>query len=180
MLTDVQKEKLAHLFKVMDSDQNGFVAWDDYQRLATNIASSRGWKAGSDQFEQLMGQYKFGWEQATPFADKKKGMDLERWYAYNDALLSTPGIYDALVRPAAHMIFDTFDVDGDQKVTVKEWREFFRAYSIDPAQADKCFGKYDLNGDGYVSRSELVDLVGQFYLSSDPGAPGNLLFGPYN
>jgi Ca2+-binding EF-hand superfamily protein len=47
-------------------------------------------------------------------------------------------------------------------------------------EAEKCFDKIDLNGDGYVSRSELVDLVGQFYLSSDPTAPGNLLFGRYS
>ncbi len=178
MLTDVQKQKLAHQFRVMDSDRNGYIEWADYDRIVKNITGTRGFKPGMQEYEALLGQYRYGWEQAAPFADEK-GLSLQRWLDYSDGVLSTPGIYDTLVRPTAGMIFDTFDLDGDQKVSVKEWREFFRCYSIDPDEADGCFEKYDLNGDGYVSRSELIDLVGQFYLSSDPGAPGNYLFGRY-
>jgi Ca2+-binding EF-hand superfamily protein len=179
MLTDVQKQKLTRLFHVMDADGNGRIEWADYDRIASNIAGTRGYEPGSAEFEELMAQYRYGWEQAAPFA-REDGIDLESWFGYHDAVLLTPGIYDTLVRPTAGMIFDTFDVDGDQKVSVEEWREFFRCYSIDPAEADDCFGRYDLNGDGFVSRSELVDLVGQFYLSSDPAAPGNYLFGGYS
>lgn len=179
MLTPLQKQKLIHLFHVMDSDRNGQVEWADYERIAVSIAGTRGHEPGSLEFEELMEQYRYGWEQAAPFADEK-GISAERWLEYNDAMLRTPGIYDALVQPIAGMIFDTFDADGDQRVTVQEWREFFRCYSIDPNEADLCFEKYDLNGDGYVSRSELVDLVGQFFLSSDPSAPGNYLFGSYS
>lgn len=178
MLTDLQQQKLRHLFGVMDSNGDDHLEWEDYERIAQNIADARGYDRSSDEYQQLIGQYKYGWEQAAPFIEDG-GMDLGRWMAYNDALLGTPGVYDTLVRPAAEMIFDAFDLDGDQKVSVEEWREFFRAYSIDPDEADECFDEYDLNGDGYVSRSELIDLVGQFYLSADPDAPGNLLFGRY-
>jgi hypothetical protein len=179
MLTDVQTRKLTHLFDVMDSDDDGFVEWEDYERIALKITSQRGYPPGSAEYEGLMGQYRFGWQQASPFADER-GMSLEKWLQYSDAMLTTPGIYDVLVRPTAGMIFDTFDEDGDQKVSVKEWREFFRCYSIDPDEADRCWDKYDLNGDGFVSRSEIVDLVGQFYLSSDPTAPGSYLFGTFD
>ena len=179
MLTDVQKQKLAHLFNVMDSDGNGIVEWDDFERIADNIASTRDLEPGSQEYEALMGQYRYGWEQAQPFVEGA-GMNRDQFLASYDAILGTPGVYDTLVRPSAGMIFDIFDMDGDHKVSVNEWREFFRCHSIDPDEADRCFGKYDLNGDGYVSRSELVDLVGQFYLSSDPEAPGNYLFGTYS
>jgi Ca2+-binding EF-hand superfamily protein len=178
MLTDLQKQKFIHLFGVLDSDDNGYVDWADFERIATRIADKRSYQPGSQEYEGLMAQYGYGWEQARPFADEN-GMGLDKWLAYNDALLSTPGVYDTLVRPTAGMIFDTFDEDGDQKVSVSEWRDFFSCYSIDPIEADECFPRFDLNGDGYVSRSELVDLVGQFYLSSDPAAPGNYLFGAF-
>lgn len=178
MLTDLQKQKFTRLFHVIDSDHNGLVEWADYERIAQNIAGARGYSPGSSEYEGLMGQYRFGWEQSRPFAEGS-GLTLDRWIEYHDAILRMPGIYDALVRPSAGMIFDAFDLDGDQKVSLPEWREFFRAYSIDPDEADRCFDKYDLNGDGYVTRSELIDLVGQFYLSSDPDAPGNYLFGGY-
>jgi Ca2+-binding EF-hand superfamily protein len=178
VLTDVQKQKLRHLFGVMDSNGDQHLEWGDYEGIAKNIADTRGYDPSSAEYQALIGQYKYGWEQAKPFVEND-GMDLDGWMAYNDALLSTPGVYDTLVRPAAEMIFDAFDLDGDQKVSVEEWRAFFRCYSIDPGEAEDCFEKYDLNGDGYVSRSELIDLVGQFYLSADPDAPGNYLFGSY-
>lgn len=179
MLTDVQRKKLTHLFNVMDGDGNGRVEWADYQRIANNIASARGWKPGSAEHEAVIGKYRQGWEMAEPFAGEK-GLALEKWLEYSDHIMSTPGAYDALVRPSAQIIFDTFDRDGDEKVSLAEWREFFKAYSIDPDEAEDCFEKYDVNGDGYVSRSELVDLVAQFYMSSDPKAPGNWLFGQFN
>lgn len=178
MLTDVQKKKLTHQFHVMDGDDDGLLEWADYQRILDNIAATRGYGPGSPEYECLLAQYRYGWEQAQPFV-ADGAMTVEKWLEYNDALFGTPGIYDSLVRPVAGMIFDTFDADGDERVTVDEWREFFRCYSVDPREADECFDKYDLNGDGYVSRSELVDLVGQFFLSSDPSAPGNYLFGTY-
>jgi Ca2+-binding EF-hand superfamily protein len=178
MLTDVQKKKLTHQFSVIDSDRNGRIEWADYQRIVDKIAATRDYEPGSEPYETLLGQYRYGWEQAQPFVEDG-GLTADKWLAYSDALFSSPGIYDTLVRPTAGMIFDTFDADGDGKVSVAEWRDFFRCYAVDPAEADQCFPKYDLNGDGYVSRSELVDLVGQFYLSSDPDAPGNLLFGRY-
>lgn len=178
MLTDIQKQKLKHLFTVMDNDDNGSVEWDDFERIADNIASTRGYAPGSEEYEALMGQFRYGWEQSQPFFEGS-GMNEEQFLASYDAILSTPGVYDTLVRPSAGMIFDIFDTDEDHKVSVEEWREFFRCYSIDPDEADRCFDKYDLNGDGHVSRSELVDLVGQFYLSSDPEAPGNFLYGAW-
>lgn len=179
MLTDLQKQKLTHLFHVMDSNGDGQLEWADFERIADNIAGTKGLEAGTPEYDALMGQYRYGWQQAEPFVDGD-GMSVEAYLASYDQILATPGVYDTLVRPSAEMIFDIFDLDGDEKVSVEEWREFFRCHSIDPAEADRCFDKYDLDGDGHVSRSELVDLVGQFYLSSDPAAPGNYLFGSYS
>lgn len=178
MLTDVQKRKISHLFSVMDSDGNGHLEWADYERIAGNMAATRGWEPGSEKYEELMGRYRQGWEQSAPFL-QNDGMNLEQFQAMSDHLMGMPGAYDLVVRSAAETIFDTFDVDEDGRVSIDEWKLFFRAYGIDEAHADTCFPKYDVNGDGYVSRQELVDIVAQFYMSSDPDAPGNWLFGPF-
>jgi len=180
MLTDLQSRKLTHLFEVMDSNGDGQLEWSDFERIADKIAGTKGLEPGSAGYDALMGQYRYGWQQAEPFVEGDDGMSVDAYLASYDRILATPGVYDTLVRPSAEMIFDIFDMDGDEKVTVDEWREFFRCHSIEPSEADRCFEKYDLNEDGYVSRSELVDLVGQFYLSSDPDAPGNYLFGSYS
>jgi juvenile hormone diol kinase len=178
MLTAIHKQKFTHLFHVMDADRNGLLEWADYERIAVRIAAVRGYVPGTPVFEQLLGPFRYGWEQAAPFANENT-LNLEQWLDSYDAVLRAPAIYEGVVRPAAGLIFDALDLDADEMVTVREWREFFHCYSIDPTEADGCFYKYDLDGDGFVTRSEFVNLVAQFYLSSDPSAPGNYLFGAF-
>jgi predicted heme/steroid binding protein len=177
-LTELQRRKLTHLFTVMDGDANGYVAWADYQRIAGNIMGTSTHAADSVEGEALMARYRYAWEQAKPYADAK-GMTLDRFLAYSDRILRTPGAFDTVIRQTAELIFDTFDQDGDQRVSLAECRTFFRCYGVDEQHAESCFARYDLNRDGQVTRSEWVDLMGQFYNSSDPDAPGNWLFGPF-
>jgi Ca2+-binding EF-hand superfamily protein len=177
MLSDLQKRKHTHQFHVMDEDGNGHLEWGDYERIASKIAGIRGYAAGSPEFAALVGQYRFAWDQSAPFQDET-GFSLDRWLEYQVALLNSPDVYDVIVRDTAEMIFDTFDLDGDKRVSPEEWRGFFRCYGIDEKHTDTCFPKFDRNGDGYVTRDELIALVREFFLSSDPDAPGNLLFGP--
>ena len=40
------------------------------------------------------------------------------------------------------------------------------------------FEVLDEDGDGLLSRGEVVRLVKDFYLTNDPEAPGNLFYGP--
>ena len=54
MLTDLQKRKLAHLFTVMDANGNGRLEWADYERIAANMAETRGWEPGSERYDELM------------------------------------------------------------------------------------------------------------------------------
>jgi hypothetical protein len=134
MLSDVQKRKLTHLFEVLDSNRNGRLEWGDFERVAMAVVGTRDYRPGTEEHERLMRHYRRGWEQAKPFA-VKGGLTLDGWLQYHDVILRTPGMYDSLVRPAANMIFDTFDLDDDEKVTVEEWREFFRCHAIPPTSA---------------------------------------------
>lgn len=44
--------------------------------------------------------------------------------------------------------------------------------------ADIAFPRWDRDANGYVSKEEMAEVVREFFHSSDPDAPGNLLFGP--
>lgn len=177
MLSDVQKRKFSRLFALFDTDRNGCVDRADYERIAHSIAETGGHGPGSPRFVALTERYERAWEALN--APDDLGVNSEEWLAYHEKLLVTPGAYEDTLGVAVETVFDALDADGDGKITEDEWRQFFRAYSIDESLVDRCFPRFDLDRDGYVSRAEASDLVAQFYFSSDPDAPGNWLFGEF-
>lgn len=49
---------------------------------------------------------------------------------------------------------------------------------IDYPDIPSNFARLDLDSDGYISKSELMELMDQWYSSTDPADPGNYLAGP--
>ena len=74
-------------------------------------------------------------------------------------------------------LFAGMDADGDGQITAAENRGWFEVFGLDVAGAPAVFAACDLNGDGFISRDEWLQLVEQFFYSDDPKAPGNTLFG---
>ncbi len=66
-----------------------------------------------------------------------------------------------------------------QKSRLEEYKTIFQIWRLPEDLAVEIFPKLDLNGDGGITKDELVELVQQFHGSDDPDAPGNLFFGPY-
>ncbi|MGH6657236.1 MAG: hypothetical protein ACRDVE_18790, partial [Actinocrinis sp.] len=55
---------------------------------------------------------------------------------------------------------------------------WFNAYGVCADDAERAFKAVDRNGDGILSVDEVQKAIREFYLSDDPRAPGNLIFGP--
>ena len=51
------------------------------------------------------------------------------------------------------------------------------ALSVAQATAETAFEHLDLDGDGFLSREEFVQLIDEFYTSDDPDAAGTWLYG---
>jgi Ca2+-binding EF-hand superfamily protein len=47
------------------------------------------------------------------------------------------------------------------------------------SDAERHFRHLDLDGDGYLHQSEIVEYLRQFHFSNDPEAPGNRFYGPF-
>jgi Ca2+-binding EF-hand superfamily protein len=181
MLTDLQKKKLPNLFAVHDLDRDGVLRRGDFEQYATRVASVRGWEPGSPQHEELTTRFMTFWDGFESFADASGDLriTLEEWLLYWDQILSTPGMYDQVAKPIGDFIFNLFDRDGDGRVTQEEYAFIYQFGGLDPAQAAAAFARLDLDGDGFLSVSEIMTLLGQFFRSNDPRDPGNWLFGPF-
>ena len=104
----------------------------------------------------------------------------DEFLAFNDVLVHDDAMYANLVRPLAEFAIDTFDTDGDGRISYDEMKAWYRCYRItDDAVVATAILHSDLDGDGYVTHDELVALFEQFYRSTDPDAPGNWLFGSF-
>lgn len=173
MLSDLQKQKVTKLFNVLDADGSGYFEESDLDNLASRLGEGRTAK----QVQELREKYHAIWQSGEAYHEDGR-IDLEGFLEHQDELLNTPGAYEGTVRELTDFIIQLLDSDGDGKVTKPEMERFYRAYDIDAGQAGPVFDSLDMNQDGYISRSELLDHVGDFFFSSSDDAPGNALFGP--
>lgn len=79
------------------------------------------------------------------------------------------GIIDALMR--------ALDTDGSGTISLDEYVRMYDALGISPATSGEAFRRLDRNGSGTISHEEFRTAIEEFYLGTDPDAPGNWLLG---
>jgi Ca2+-binding EF-hand superfamily protein len=181
MLTDLQKRKITNLFAVHDLDRDGVLRQRDFEEYTRRITSSRGWKPGSPEYDEVRSRFMTFWAGLTAKADTShdQRVTIDEWFAYWDQLLATQALYDAIPQPIADSVFSLLDTNGDGHITADEYEHIYRAGGSNPAVAAEAFAKLDLDHDGKISVEEMGTLLGQFFRSNDPKSPGNWLFGPF-
>jgi Ca2+-binding EF-hand superfamily protein len=179
MLSDLKKRKLTRYFRVYDVDDDGRIARPDFERVVENVRMLHGMGDNSPGHRALLAGYLRRWEalRASADADSDGGVDLDEWLAYWDAVLSDEGRYQAEVASVTDRLFELFDSDADGALGADEFCNFYGVYGLKSDLAREVFADLDLDGDGVVTREELVEMAHQFYRSDDPDAPGNRLFG---
>ena len=179
MLTELQRRKMTRFFHVYDINNSGFIEENDYKNIAKNFARLRGLSRGSEAYRRLHIKFNFVWEYMQKFGDPNNdyAISLAEFLEYADSLLE--GNYAAIEGSTGSFLFELIDGDGDGKITLDEFLEFYEAYNIDETMAWEIFGKLDLNGDSVISAEEFAQLGYDFHYSDDPDSPANWFFGPF-
>ena len=175
MLTDLQRRKLLKLFSMYDVGNRGYLQFSDYEKIAHKLADARGWKSDNPEYQKLMNKYGYQWismhGSIQEKLKQKRGnrIYLDEWLKYHELVFQDKD-HRKQVKSLAELVFDIIDLD--------EWQTLFQVYNIPVIYAPESFAKIDLNGDGVLSREEVVSSLQEFYDSDDPEVAGNYIFGP--
>ena len=180
MLTPLQKQKQTHFFRILDFDCNGLIQRDDFEAIGENLAIIRGFDAEDEEFKIIMNSSVSVWDSLTHYIH---GTDcsLDMWLTFIDTLVinSDDDWYDQYVTGVVETLFDLFDTDKDQYISLDEYLDLFIGLRIEVRFAPKSFRNLDINKDEQISRSEMAKAVREFLKSDDPDATGNWLFGSW-
>jgi juvenile hormone diol kinase len=181
MLTDLQTKKLTRYFRVYDVDDDGRIEAADFERVLENVRMLHGLDDESSLHRRLRAGFRRRWESLRAFADANDdgSVNLDEWLEYWAGALHGDGEYADVVTSLVSRLFELFDTDEDGDIGPDEYCNFFGVYGLSASLARETFRELDGDDDGVISREELMEHVEEFYRGDNPGAPGNLLFGPY-
>lgn len=184
--TELQKEKLIHMFELLDVDGNGVIEYDDFRMVVDTMADERGWSKSHRRYIGLVAANRRLWKMYSRYfdVDGDGSITLAEWLAFHiKAFIQEPlengfdPAFSGALRSTAKFFCDMLDSDLDGKVTEEDYVMFCAAYNVDEEEAREGFRMFDRNKNGILQQEEVELMVTEFYLSEDPDALGNIFFG---
>lgn len=177
-MSDLIMRKQITLFYKMDFDRDGRVERTDFTDAASQIAADLGLgdsTAVTNAFDQIWASY---WGIAD--ADGDNAISLMEWLgAQQAAFAADPAGFRARHEATIAAVVDAMGGGGDGVVTQREFRAWTRALGTSTDAADAAFEQLDSDGDGSVTREQMIDLLWDYHSSADPQSPGNWAYGGF-
>jgi len=189
-LGELQRRKLEHMFRRIDADGDGVIGRDDFEGHAVALVGLRGIPAGTVAAEAIRGPITGWWERIsmsiTPdgVTGDSERCDLDAWLAFwrtwlaaimaDAALGGGPALEQ--MKATTVSTFAALDADGDGHVSAAEYDAWLSAWGR-RVKGGRSFEIMDEDGDGLLTRAQVVRLLKEFFLTNDPEAAGNHLFG---
>lgn len=172
-LSELRRRKQLNLFNVYDTNRDGRIDKEDVLDFARRLREIRSWSEGSAEDVELTGMFSEYWDYLARYDESGDGtVTADEWMVMYEQFPKDE------VRDWGSMLYSVLDADGDESITVEEYKQFFDAAGIGSDFADAVFPTLDDDGDGTVSRAEFIGHILDFDGSDDPSAAGNRMFGP--
>lgn len=178
MISDFRKRKFLAFFHHLDLDNDHLITAKDFNRYAEIVKEKRGFADDDPKLAGIVRATDAWW------ADMKNrvggGSDRiteEQWLQFLEQLgdhIKANGAPPPWAADVCTGIHKVLDLTGKGAVNADEYSLWLEAIGS-KADAAEVFRKLDLNADGVVDISEMLQLFGQFVLSEDPSEPGNYI-----
>ncbi len=176
MASDFQKQKYLDFFNVIDSNQNGQIEFDDMASHVYKLATAKGWQESDDAFKRLLDAKKSTWKAISERCGGSEKISSDEWVDMCDGVateIKRDGKAPAFVTEAHLATFNSLDLDNSGGIHLDEYEHYLKSMDASTAQAADAFSRADANSDGQVTMEELQDLLVEFFVSDEPGDPGN-------
>ena len=161
--------KLDAAFACFDADRNGFIE----ERDLLALAGRHGAQTITDNYHRL-------WKALVDNLDRDGDGRVSRVEFHHGMANAFPdeASYHVFFQVAVDVLLSIGDADGDGMLNIGEWTALQAGFGTSPEDAQASYYLLDSDASGYLTRSEILEAVREFYISTDPQAPGNHLFGP--
>lgn len=178
--TSILSRKLQHLFRLLDSDHDGYLARHDLSVRAEALAAP--FAAPPEKVHGLRDALYHIWDAYLRQMDEDgDGKLTSTEYEHGmraaldgDATAFIDSLHDA--RAAWRALFEP---GRDGHLSFNEYAKLVQGMGgIAPGDAEKAFRHLDHDADGSLRPDEARTAVVEFFTSEDPKADGNWLYGP--
>jgi Ca2+-binding EF-hand superfamily protein len=184
-MNNFQKQKLIHLFSLLDINLNGYLQLNDFEIISERLAIKAEVEIGKDKHrvivEKCVGLF-YKLTKDIPNASRQQIL-LSDWESFFQDVVLKPGAEDVLdeyVDLFFDFIFKIFDENNDGYISKKEYADIFEVYGLNDEFINEAFDTLDSFKDGRLSRYELKNAIETFFISDDETEKGNHIFGYFD
>ncbi len=173
MVSDTSRQRFGAVFQSLDRNGDGFVDGNDYELVVASLAQRRNLQPGSPEHDDIRTKVMHGWEGLRELGDTDGDGQVtrEEFVESLATLAESPEGFDRIGLSIADQMITAMDADGDGRLDLEEFTGMMGAWGAASDRAEAQFGHIDTDGDGFVTRDELLASMRRFFLDEDPNAP---------
>ncbi|GLW58037.1 EF-hand domain-containing protein [Kitasatospora phosalacinea] len=179
MTSAVKSRKFSSMFDWFDQDQDGQLTQLDFAATA-GVFSRAARKDDHTNIRAIHTAFDQWWQLLLEHADTDADGQVSRdeFITVMEDNVTTEAHFEPAVMTIADAVMNAVDTDQDGVLSLEEYVRLYDTLGVEREVSTAAFRLVDRDGDGVISFAEYRAAIVEFYLSTDPDAPGNHLLGP--
>ncbi|XP_034235165.1 calexcitin-2 [Thrips palmi] len=182
-ISEFRKKKLLYIFNVFfDVNRSGTIEKKDFEIAVERICEVRNWPSGTPEADRTKDILMSVWEGLRTRADSNQDGQVshEEWIAMWDDYAKNAEQPADWHRRYMEFMFDVEDTSGDGSIDVEEFTQVCTCFGATKAECEQAFQRFSQNNSVLVTRDVFAELWKEYFVSEDPNAGGNCIFGKPN